>query len=268
METKNDGNELFSNQFFIKNLKQFTSKGSDILMFIKKQDSNKKIIILFILFIVFILINYFFSNKVIISFIPFIFFIFIFYFFLTGLDLKHAAKIENIGYSISGEKYPLIYKYSDYLNIFNELNYLNYFNTNSFQRALFFTQSFLNIYDFIINKLQLNSNTPQTYDIVNNSVEFYKIVLNELMSIIINIPSYETYIDNINIPQGLLQNTELKIADLQNLFIIFQSQIQNFTNNLVNKSINSLSSFSYPDDLIVVPNPMVHKSYSPHFNLF
>lgn len=268
MNMQNSINNLFNNDQFQKKLLNNLDDKYNIFGFFKNQDSNRQFIILFLMFIIFISINYYFSNKVIISFIPFVFFLFIIYYFISQQDITRAKKNKSIESTIPEDKYPLIYKYSEFLNIFNEINYLNHYNPISFKKALFFTQYFLNIYDFIKDKLQINEQDPQNYNIINNSSDYYKIVLNELMAIIISIPPYTTYVDNIKISQGLLQNTELKIDELQNLFLICQKQIMNFTNNLINQSINSLSSFSYPEDLVVIPNPLIHKDYSPNYNLY
>lgn len=233
-----------------------------------RSDSTTKFIVICIIFLIFITINRYFSVKNILSFIPLTIAMAMIGIVIFEREQINENKLSQLADTVDIKKFPNILKYTEILNIINDIVYLSNYNRVSFDQALKYINSFLEIYNYVKQELQLNVETPDTYDIVKNGHLLYTQALNYLMSIIINIPPYATYINNIYIPRGILQNTEKKIENLQDIFITYQKHMINYINNLINKSINSRSTFSYADELIVQPNPLNTADYSPNWNLY
>lgn len=251
------------------NISPFIDKETSIFDFIRKQNSTKTFLFILIIFILVIIINYYFSTKFIHSFIPLIILIYLFYLYFLSIDKDELEKKKYMIKFIDDQKFPMIYKYNEFLSIISEINYLKYFNENAFYKSLYYTNSYLLLYDFVVNHLQsAGAKAEESYIIVENGQYLLSNVLNQLMSIIINIPPYNSYIQNINIPNGFIDNIESKIKKLQDLFINFQLEIQNYVNKLLNSSVNIHTHFFYDEDLIIKPNPTYLLDYSPNFDLY
>ncbi len=251
------------------NPSKFIKNKYPIIDFLGNQSASRIFYFILIIFFFLIIINYYFSNKLIISFIPLIILSYLLYLVFVSLDKDVFEKKKFVNKFIDYQKFPMIYKYNELLSILNEINYLKYFNQNAYNKALYYTNSYLEIYDYIVNDLETTeADSPENYSIIEKSEILYNLVLNELMSIIINIPPFYSYIQNINIPRGFVDDFQYKIKKLQNIFVDFQIQMNNFVNKLLNMSVNTYSNFFHNEDLTVKPNPTNLLEYSSNFNLY
>jgi hypothetical protein len=265
-----------SNDNNINNNNSVMSNSNDIFSFyihpiindLRNKKSNTILFTVISIIFIYVWINRYFTEKNIISFVPLIILAMFLYFIISGMDQSRTSWIDHANKNISSTKYPHIYKYPDILHIFNDLSYLNHYNPISFTSSLVYANKFLDIYDFVRHKLQMNTEISNTYQIVSNAKLFYTSCLNALSSIVVNMPSYSNYDNNVLIQNALPQDMEHHITNLQNIFINLMNQIINYTNSLGEENTNINVQFNDEHDLIVVPNPLDDISYNPSFNLY
>lgn len=256
-----NSNNLSSNDIF-------TFYIHPILDDLRNKKSNTVLFIVIAIVFIYVWINRYFTEKNIISFIPLVVLAIFMYFIISGIEQSRTSWIDYVNQHVPSTKYPHIYKYPDILHIFNDISYLNHFNPVSFKTALFYTNKFLDIYDFVRYKLQNNTEVSNTYRIVDSAKSYYTSCLNILSSIVINMPYYSGYDNNILIQNALPQDMKQQITNLQNIFINLMNQMINYTNNLGEENTNINVKFNDEHDLIVLPNPLDDSSYNQSFNLY
>lgn len=246
----------------------FTFYIHPILNDLRNKKSNTILFVVIAIVFIYVWINRYFTEKNIVSFIPLIILAIFLYFIISGIDQSRTSWIDYANQHIPSAKYPHIYNYPDVLHIFNDISYLNHFNSTSFKSALFYANKFLDIYDFVRHKLNNNTEVSNTYHIIINAKSYYISCLNILSSIVINMPSYSNYNNNVLVQNALPQDMKHQITNLQNIFINLMNQMMNYTNNLGEEDTNINVKFNDEHDLIVVPNPIDDISYSANFNLY